>query len=265
MDNQLLNQTLGAIISIVQILLPLGSAFYGFYKVGGVKFIKSKIGLISDSRTRDLVNAGFDRIVDLLDTEITNAESTAKPLILQKIAEGQLNKDSLKDIGVEVAKSVMSQLPEKTINLLQQEVNDVSVYVNKKLEQRLDKLKQDSNSGVSKTILPEVITPIVDTTELENKNIELTNKNSTLSDEVNDLQNANLQLTQNSEQVQTEKDNLLAQVNQLQAKLDTINNAIATANISNNVTVGGIIVNSNDATNLVNNITDITSQSFTMQ
>lgn len=258
MDNQLYNQTLGAIISIVQILLPLGSAFYGFCKVGGVKYIKSKIGLISDSRTRDLVNDGFDRIVDLLDTEITNAESTAKPLILQKIAEGQLNKDSLKDIGVKVAKSVMNQLPEKTINLLQQEVNDVSLYVNKKLEERLDKLKLDPTSGVQKTILPEIIVPIVDTNELTNKLSQLQTEKENLSIQVNqiaidkaNIEQANNQLTQ--------------QIADLQNKLNVINNAIATANVSNNVTVDAITVNNNDTTSFVNNVVDIVNQTPTMQ
>ena len=260
MDNQLLNQTLGAIISIVQILLPLGSAFYGFYKVGGVKFIKSKIGLISDSRTRDLVNAGFDRIVDLLDTEITNAESTAKPLILQKIAEGQLNKDSLKDIGVEVAKSVMSQLPEKTINLLQQEVNDVSVYVNKKLEQRLDKLKQDPNSGVSKTILPEVIVPVVDTNELTNKLNQVQVERDNLLQQVN-------QIAIDKSNIEQANNQLVNQVNDLTNKLNVINNAVATANVSNNnnVVVDKVTVDSNNATSFINNVVDIANQTGSFQ
>jgi len=182
--------------------------------------------LISDEKTRGLVNDGFDRIVDLLDTEITNAESTAKPLILQKIAEGQLNKDSLKDIGVEVAKSVMNQLPEKTINLLQQEVNDVSLYVNKKLEQRLDKLKQDTNSGVSKTVISEVIIPQANVTELTNKLNQVQLEKDNLQNQMNQIANDKVNAEQTNQQLVIEKQQLEADKQTLQSKLDSITQVV---------------------------------------
>ena len=84
---------------------------------------------------------------------------------------------------------------------------------------------------------------------LKTSQIELTNTNTSLVNTNNDLTNQNQQLVQ--------------QVSDLTNKLNTINNAIANANVSNNVTVGGITVNSNDVTNIMNNIVDTTNQTVT--
>jgi len=231
MDNQLLTQqTLGAIVSILQIAIPIGIAFLGLYKAKVVDYINIKIATIKDEKTRKLVQDCFDRVDDLLDTEISNAENTTKKEFLLNIANGTLNKDSLETIGLDVVASVTNQLNEKTTTILSQEVTDVQGYIASRLEKILGDLKVDDSSSVSKTILPEIPQTVVDNTELQNQLAQLQSDKDTLTQQIAQVTSDKSNIEQANAQLSSQVNDLNNQVSQLandkqtvQAKLDSIN------------------------------------------
>lgn len=194
MDGQVIQQGLDTILKVCEVVIPFGAFCYALYKGKCVEFIKAKIGLIENEDTRKLVNDAFDRIDALLDTEMSAIETTVKPQLLKDIAEGNLNADSLKELGVQAVKSVMIQLPDKSKELLAQEVNDLESYINKRLEKLLGDAKLNPQSSIQKTVLPEIPQDVKDNETLKSQNAELNNQLN---------------------QVQVEKDNLAQQVNQI--------------------------------------------------
>lgn len=252
MNTDLYQQTIGAIISTLQILIPLGGAFYAFYKGKGVEFVETKINTIQDTKTKDLVQCAFDRVDELLTDGITSAENTVKQDLIKQISEGKVSKDSLKQIGVDVVSNVISQLNDKTINALKEEISDVESYVNNRLETKLANLKLDTTSSVSKTTVQEPTQPVVDTTELENQLVQANNDKDSLSQQINqlqktqnDLQNTNNQLNQTISSVQSENESLKAQLSNIQNALSGVTNSVSNASVQpvvDNIQ-GGTLIN----------------------
>jgi chromosome segregation ATPase len=217
MDNQVIQQGLNTILNICGVVIPFGAFCYAFYHGKGYDFIKAKIGLIKDQDTRELADNAFDRIDILLDTEMSAIESTVKPQLLKDIAEGNLTKDSLKDLGVQAVKAVMQQLPNKSKELLKQEVNDLESYVNKRLEKLLGDAKLNPQSSIQKTVITEIPQEEKDNETLKSQNVQLTNQ---LQQVQADRDNLSQQLLQ----IQNDKSNVEQQVSQLTNQVNDLNN-----------------------------------------
>lgn len=240
MDNQIIQQSLATVLNICEVIIPFGAFCYAFYKGKGVDFVKAKIGLIDDEDTRKLIGDAFDRVDSLLDTEMSNLEATVKPQLLKDIAEGNLNKDSLKDLGVQAVKAVMAQLPDKSKELLAQEVNDLELYVNKRLEKLLGDAKLNPQSSIQKTVLPEIPQEQLDNDSLRNQLAQAQSQlqqsqaeKDSLFQQVsmitNDKVNIEQQLSQLNNQIsdlQNQNQTLASDKQALQAKLDSITQVV---------------------------------------
>jgi len=217
-------------------------------------YLKTKTALIKDEKVRKIVDSTLDAVDKLVIKNITNADVNLKPIILQSIADGKVTPDEINSLLDVVKNNILRQLSEDSIKVLNNSLGDVDSYLESTIEDKLATLKIDPTSAVSKTILPEKSVVVIDTTELTNQLNQLQADKDNLQNQVNGItyEQANTQLV-------NEKSQLTQQVSDLQSKLDIINNAIATANTSNNVTVKG------NASELINSIVDITSQTTTLQ
>jgi hypothetical protein len=226
MDNNLVQQTTGAILSIINILVPLAGAYVALYKAGVVDFIKSKIGLINDAETRTVVENAFDKVEELIEDAIVSAESTTKKELLPLIEEGKVSKDSLKQIGVDVKNNVKNQLSDELVEALKSEIKDVEGYINTKVESQLAKLKLDPDSPVQKTTVQEPEKPVVDTTQLENENTQLKIDKDNLSQQNVALQSNVESLTQNVSDLSAQLEQTKNANVELQNKFSQIASAI---------------------------------------
>jgi chromosome segregation ATPase len=276
MDSQVINQGLTTLLQICEVVIPFGAFCYAFYKGKGVEFIKSKIGLIQDQDTRELVSNAFDRVDTLLDTEMSALETTVKPQLLKDIAEGNLTKEALKDLGIQAVKTVMTQLPDKSKELLAQEVNDLELYVNKRLEKLLGDAKLNPQSVIQKTVLPEIPQEEIDNEalktqlaqiqiQLQSIQVDRDNLNQQLSQVQSDKTNveqANQQLINQVNDLTNQKAQVEADKQNIQAKLDSIQSAVSqVVQPNNNVNIDS--VTSNDTTDVINNVVDaITNQAI---
>lgn len=210
MDNTTIQQITGEIATLITILSPLALALFGAYKAQLHKYVEAKIDTIKDDNLRKVANDILDRVDAIATNVITNIDVNMKPTIIEDIKKGSMTKDDLNNLKSIAKNTILEQLTKDSKIALGSTVGDMNSYINTLIEAKLAELKVNPTSPVSKTVLPEVVVPVVDTTELENK----------LS------------------QFQTEKDNLTIQnqalqqqVNDLNNKLNTIQSAIANTTV----------------------------------
>lgn len=156
MSTELQTQIIGEIGTIITILTPLLGVIIAIFKLKINTLIESKINLIKDEKLRKLAQGAVTILEDLVTKEITNADLTLKPIIIQKIANGEMSKkdiDGIKDI---VKDNVVKQLTEDSKIALSNVTQDFNQYLDSYVESRLGELKIDPASPVSKTVIPEL-------------------------------------------------------------------------------------------------------------
>jgi hypothetical protein len=262
--NQTYQQIIGEIGTLITIFAPLLTAYKLALALGLDNYIESKISLIKDDNLRKIAENIKIRVENITVNTITMIEAVEKPIIIESIKNGSMTKDDLISLKAKAVETIKNQLTTEGKTDLQNTVGDINSYLDTLIEAKLADLKVNDSSSISKTILPEIITPVVDTTELTNANVQLQADKDNLTAQVNQIANDKASVEQANQQLLVEKQQLEADKQALQSKLDVINNAIATANISNNMSAGGITVNNNDATNIMNGITNTANQITTM-
>lgn len=235
MDINLQNQLTNLAITVLGGALSVLSIYASIYVKKAVDLAKAKAEQIQDAQAKQIVNDTLDKTNDLIKIGIEALENTTKKDIIADIQTGKVDKSALLQLKDDVQNDVLKQLGDGGISILNGTISDVDKYISDKIESTLATLKIDCSSPVSKTILPEVIVPQVDTTELQNKlnsvqaeKDELTAQvnqiasdkanveqaNTQLSNQVNDLNNQVLQLATDKQTVQAKLDSINATLNQ---------------------------------------------------
>jgi hypothetical protein len=158
MNENLQNQIINELIIIAGIMSPLMVALKKLWKSKLKEYFSTKINSISNEDLRNAAQAAYDTLKDLIPQEITNAEITLKPAILQAIADGKVDKNELCTLNGIVKDKVLSQLTEDAKNALKSKIPDINSYLKSRIEDVLSALKLDPTSVVSKTVIPEVNT-----------------------------------------------------------------------------------------------------------
>jgi hypothetical protein len=169
MDNQTIQQLIGQVGTIITIVSPLVYAIYKFSRTKIDNYFQAKINTIDNADLRTFAQNTLSLVDSLITKEVTNADVVLKPAILQAIANGKMSSDDLASLKTTVKENVLSQLTEDSKTALNSTIANVDTYLNSSVETILANLKLDNTSAVSKTILPEVVVPVVDTTELTNQ------------------------------------------------------------------------------------------------
>lgn len=221
-----LQQTTNILIQIIIGGLISACFAYGIkYVKKGINYFKSKDTLIEDEKLRKIFDKTLDRVDSLISTNIISTENTLKPIILKDIEQGKVTKDELNNLSNVVRDNVLKQLGNDSVNVLNSSIGDLNSYLENRVESILSELKLDPNSPVQKTVLPEVITPVVDTTQLENENNQLKADRENLSQQNVALKSTVESLTQNV----TDLNSQLEQIKNTNVELQNKFNQIASA------------------------------------
>ena len=143
---QTLQIVLGAVISILGALAIV-------YLKKGFEYLTTKTTLIKDEGSRKILDSTLEALDALLVTNITSAENTLKPIILQSIADGKVTTDELESLKITVMNNTLKQLGDEATKLLNNSLGDTNSYLENRIEAILADLKIDETSSVSKTVI----------------------------------------------------------------------------------------------------------------
>jgi hypothetical protein len=211
---------------IIGAIISIACGYAIVYAKKGVSYLKSKDSLIKDDKLRKIFDDTLDRVDDLISINIISAENTLKPIILDDIAKGKVSKDELKSLAIIVKDNVIKQLGDNSVQVLNNSIGDLNSYLENRIEEVLAELKLDPSVPVSKTVLPEVITPVIDTTALENENAQLKADKENLSQQNVDLKSSVESLTQNVSDLSSQLEQAKSANVELQNKVSQIASAI---------------------------------------
>lgn len=230
MDNTTYQQIIGEIGTLITIFAPLLTAYKLALALGLDNYIESKITLIKDDNLRKIAENIKTRVENITVNTITMIEAVEKPIIMESIKNGSMTKDDLTNLKTKAIETIKSQLTNEGQTDLQNTVGDTNTYLNTLIEAKLAQLKIDSTSPISKTVLPEVITPVVDTSVLTNQINQLQSDKDVLAQQIAQVTSDKANIEQTNAQLSSQVDSLNIQVSQLandkqtvQAKLDSIN------------------------------------------
>jgi hypothetical protein len=212
------------------------------YALKGLNYLESKDMLIKDTAARKIFDTAIEDMKGLIKTNITSAETTLKPAILQAIADGKVDKSELSSLATLVNNNVLKQLGTDSLAILNKNLGDLNSYLPSKTEEILAELKADPTSVVSKTVIPDP-TP---TTSTDTAQTTLQAENDALKATVTTIQ-------ANADAVQAKNDALNAQLASIQSAITgaVVTNVASDANAitSNDSNTTGEVI-TNDATNV---------------
>lgn len=262
MDNTTYQQIIGELGTLITIFAPLLTAYKLALALGLDDYIESKISLIKDDKLRKIAENIKTRVENITVNTITMIEAVEKPIIIEGIKNGSMTKDDLTSLKNKAIETIKSQLTTEGQTDLQNTVGDVNSYLNALVEAKLADSKVNSTSSISKTVLPEIIAPVVDTTELTNQLKQVQAEKDNLQNQVDRIAYDKASVEQINQQLVIEKAQLETEKQILQNKLNSITEVVQP---TSNMSVGNVTVNSNDATSFVNSIVDIASQTGSFQ
>ena len=155
MNTNLQTQIINELTIIATIMAPLFIGLRALWKSKLKDYLNAKTDYIKNEDLRKFAKSSLETVDDLVTKEITNAEITLKPAILQSIEDGKVTKDELKSLSGIVKDKVLSQIPTDTQSALQSNNANFNTYLSSTIETILSKLKLDPTSVVSKTVIPE--------------------------------------------------------------------------------------------------------------
>ncbi|WP_143314470.1 hypothetical protein [Clostridium sp. HBUAS56017] len=170
---------------IIGAIISVGLAYAIKYTKKGISYLKSKDSMIKDEKLKKIFDSALDSLDHLITTNIVSAENTLKPQILGAIADGKVTKEELKTLSVIVKDNVLKQLGDDTTKALNTNLGDLNNYLENRIEKILDDLKNDENSGVGRTVIPEVKEDI---NQLKDENIKLQVDNASLKEQLESIQ-----------------------------------------------------------------------------
>jgi len=234
MDTATYQQIIGEIGTLITIFAPLLTAYKLALALGLDDYIESKISLIKDDKLRNIAENIKTRVENITVNTITMIEAVEKPIIIEGIKNGSMTKDDLTSLKNKAIETIKSQLTTEGQTDLQNTVGDVNSYLNALVEAKLADSKVNSTSSISKTVLPEVIIPIVDTTELTNQLSQIQIERDNLQNQLNQVANDKLNIEQTNNQLAQQLSNLQIEKDTVQSKYDVIVNAVTSTPIVDN-------------------------------
>lgn len=122
--------------------------------VGVFNYLKAKKDLIKDEQIRNIVSNTLNDVESLIKTNITNVEQVSKPIIVQAIKDGKVDKTELTKLSTEVKEKVLAQMNDDMLDILNLNIKDTDSFLSSKIEEILAQMKDDMTSNIVKhTIL----------------------------------------------------------------------------------------------------------------
>ena len=104
-------------------------------------YLRSKTSLIKDQQAKQIVDNTIEKVEKLINANIIKTENVSKPIMVQALQDGKIEKAELVKLRDEVRENVLSQLSQDSIDVLNDSLVDVEKYIDTKIESQLAILK----------------------------------------------------------------------------------------------------------------------------
>ena len=139
--------------TLVNLLATIISGLIGIALLQLFTYLRSKTSLIQDEQAKQIVDTTIDKVEKLINANIIKTENVSKPIMVQALQDGKIEKAELVKLRDEVRENVLSQLSQDSIDVLNDSLVDVEKYIDTKIESQLAILKQQKDMPVNHTVI----------------------------------------------------------------------------------------------------------------
>ena len=139
--------------TLVNLLATIISGLIGIALLQLFTYLRSKTSLIQDEQAKQIVDTTLDKVEKLINANIIKTENVSKPIMVQALQDGKIEKAELVKLRDEVRENVLSQLSQDSIDVLNNSLVDVEKYIDTKIESQLALLKEQEGIPVNHTII----------------------------------------------------------------------------------------------------------------
>ena len=139
--------------TLVNILATIISGLIGMALLQLFTYLRNKTSLIQDEQAKQIVDNTIDKVEKLINANIIKTENVSKPIMIQALQDGKIEKAELVKLRDEVRENVLSQLSQDSIDVLNDSLVDVEKYIDTKIESQLAILKEQEGIPVNHTVI----------------------------------------------------------------------------------------------------------------
>ena len=139
--------------TLVNLLATIISGLIGIALLQLFTYLRSKTSLIQDEQAKQIVDTTIDKVEKLINANIIKTENVSKPIMIQALQDGKIEKAELIKLRDEVRENVLSQLTQDSLNVLNDSLVDVEKYIDTKIESQLAILKEQEGIPVNHTVI----------------------------------------------------------------------------------------------------------------
>ena len=139
--------------TLVNVLATIISGLIGIALLQLFTYLRSKTSLIQDEQAKQIVDTTIDKVEKLINANIIKTENVSKPIMVQALQDGKIEKAELVKLRDEVRENVLSQLSQDSLDVLNDSLVDVEKYIDTKIESQLAILKEQEGIPVNHTVI----------------------------------------------------------------------------------------------------------------
>ena len=139
--------------TLVNILATIISGLIGMALLQLFTYLRNKTSLIQDEQAKQIVDTTIDKVEKLINANIIKTENVSKPIMIQALQDGKIEKAELVKLKDEVRENVLSQLSQDSLDVLNDSLVDVEKYIDTKIESQLAILKKQEGIPVNHTVI----------------------------------------------------------------------------------------------------------------
>ena len=139
--------------TLVNLLATIISGLIGIALLQLFTYLRSKTSLIQDEQAKQIVDTTIDKVEKLINANIIKTENVSKPIMVQALQDGKIEKAELVKLRDEVRENVLSQLSQDSLDVLNDSLVDVEKYIDTKIESQLAILKEQEGIPVKHTVI----------------------------------------------------------------------------------------------------------------
>ena len=142
--------------TLVNILATIISGLIGMALLQLFTYLRSKTSLIQDEQAKQIVDTTIDKVEKLINANIIKTENVSKPIMIQALQDGKIERAELVKLRDEVRENVLSQLSQDSLDVLNDSLVDVEKYIDTKIESQLAILKEQEGIPVNHTVINKI-------------------------------------------------------------------------------------------------------------
>ena len=139
--------------TLVNVLATIISGLIGMALLQLFTYLRNKTSLIQDEQAKQIVDTTIDKVEKLINANIIKTENVSKPIMIQALQDGKIEKAELIKLRDEVRENVLGQLTQDSLNVLNDSLVDVEKYIDTKIESQLAILKEQEGIPVNHTVI----------------------------------------------------------------------------------------------------------------